>query len=175
MRDLIGSAFKFVYSDKHYTILTVFVSIVMAALYYYLIQVGGLFYPLIFGSILFGKILDIIGFSLISALMGISVSLQVYSYRVTRVDNSKGKTVVAIITGVFAQGLCCTPIIGSFLALLGLSTSTLIAVSGKISHTFALIEPLLIVISALLLIYSIISVSRSLLYCKKGKFNLKRG
>ncbi len=167
---MISYALKFVYSDKRYFLLTIVISFLVILLYYSLIHIGGLFYPIIFGSIMIGEIVDVVGFAIISILIGISISMQVYYYRLTKSGNSKGKTTIAIITGIFAQGLCCTPIIGSFLSLLGLSTSTLLTLSGGISHTFAVLEPILILVSVFLLFYSIMSISRSLLYCKNSKF-----
>ncbi|ASI13794.1 multipass membrane protein [Candidatus Mancarchaeum acidiphilum] len=171
---MIGSALKFVYSEKRYLLSTIAIAILMGALYYYLVHIGGLFYPIIFGSIALGEITDIAGFALISVLMGISISMQIYSYKLTRLDDSKGETAIAVITGVFAQGLCCTPIVGSLLAMLGLSTSALLTLSGAISHTFAVLEPILIIASILLLLYSIRSTAKSLLYCSKRELKISQ-
>ncbi len=157
---------KLVYTKKLYILISAISGSLLLLLYYYLMEIGYLFYPLLFNTIIVGKIFDIIGFSVISVLFAISLSMIVYSIREYRGKKHSSQTATAMIAGIFTQMLCCTPIVGSLLAILGASTTTILGTTGIIQGTFAELEPILIIVSIALLVLSIKTNSNSILNCK---------
>lgn len=163
------NAIRLTYSKKPYILLSIISGSSLILLYYYLIKIGYIFTPVLLNSILLGRIFDIIGFFIISILFAISISMVVYMFHIHKVKKNKSETAGALVVGVFTQMLCCTPIIGSLLVILGFSTSTVLSTAGIIQGTFVELEPILVIVSIGLLIFSIKANANSILGCKTKK------
>jgi hypothetical protein len=93
-------------------------------------------------------------------LISVVVTLNVYAFRM-RAPSVKGITVGSVLASL-VNGLCCTPLIPSVLALTGASTTVLYEISPLIQGFFEFNYPYFYALSAFLLLISIHYLSRNI-------------
>jgi hypothetical protein len=107
-----------------------------------------------------------VAFSLIfGVLISLVVTLNVYAFRI-RTSSVKGITVGSVLASL-VNGLCCTPLIPSLLALTGASTPVLYQFSPRIQAFFEFNYPYFYLISSILLLVSVHYLSRNISCCKR--------
>jgi hypothetical protein len=98
-------------------------------------------------------------------LISLVVTLNVYSFRI-HASSAKGVTVGSVLASL-VNGLCCTPLIPSLLALSGASTPVLYAISPRIQAFFEFNYPYFYVLSVILLLVSVHYLSRNISWCSR--------
>jgi hypothetical protein len=86
--------------------------------------------------------------------MSLVVSIQVYAMRRIAVTKAAGGSVggIAFITSLLPSFLCCTPIISTLLAFVGVSGMSLYSTTGVLQHFFATHQSEFLVASVVLLV-----------------------
>lgn len=98
---------------------------------------------------------ELLAFSLaFGLLLGLTLTFQVYAMRQLVVRRSSGLSVGALIASMLPSMLCCTPVIPTILAMVGLSTVGIYGTSGVIQSFFAHQETLFLLASLVLLVLS---------------------
>jgi hypothetical protein len=100
-----------------------------------------------------------------SLAMGIllSLSIMLSAFVIINGIEKNGRLEVASLAmGVLPVTLCCTTVVPSVLAFLGLGASTIIGVTGTIQGPLAVYEPVFIAISLAMLVLSIYITSGSI-------------
>lgn len=110
------------------------------------------------------NIYSLIATALISILLSLSIVMSAFSF--SRRGTPTGKlSIGAAIAAIIPSSLCCTALIPSVLAVLGVSTSTILSTTGALQGPFATYETPLIVASIALLSFSVVMASRSIVKC----------
>lgn len=86
--------------------------------------------------------------------MAFVLTVQAYAMRRIAASRSGALTGVALIGSLLPSFLCCTPIIPTLLAFVGLSTVSLYGATGAFQHFFATYQTEFLISSLLLLIFS---------------------
>jgi hypothetical protein len=103
-------------------------------------------------------------FSLIfGVLISLVATLNVYALR-ARAPSTKGLALGSVLASL-VNGLCCTPVIPSLIAMTGVSTSVLYEVSPRLQAFFEFNYPYFYALSAVLLLLSVHYLSRSISAC----------
>jgi hypothetical protein len=103
-------------------------------------------------------------------LLSLVVTLNVYAFRM-RASSVKGVTAGSIIASL-VNGLCCTPLIPSLIAMTGASTPVLYEISPRLQAFFELNSQYFYALSVALLLISVHYLSRSITACcgvRKGE------
>jgi hypothetical protein len=98
--------------------------------------------------------------SAFGVLISLVVTLNVYAFRM-RAPSAKGITIGSVLASL-VNGLCCTPLIPSLLALTGASTPVLYEISPLIQGFFEFNYPYFYALSAFLLLISIHYLSHNI-------------
>ncbi|MGC8478573.1 MAG: hypothetical protein ACP5NE_01440 [Candidatus Micrarchaeia archaeon] len=152
-----------VFSSKAYLIAFILLSIALFIAYSYMLLSSSL--NISFPKIIFGLNLpSLIASLLIGVLLSLSLSMNAYALSNKARQTSKMGLGAAIIA-ILPSSLCCTTVIPALLAAFGASTSTIFGVAGIIQGPFATYGALFIAASIVLLLLSILLVSRSLVKC----------
>ena len=97
-------------------------------------------------------------------LFSLVIVLNEYSFKI-RAAGAKGLTVGSILASL-VNGLCCTPLIPTLLALFGASTPVLFEYSPRIQAFFEFNYPYFYLLSALALLVSVHYLSKNISCCK---------
>ncbi|MDE1852861.1 MAG: hypothetical protein KGI38_03830 [Thaumarchaeota archaeon] len=100
-------------------------------------------------------------------LFSLVIVLNVYSFKI-RAAGAKGLTIGSILASL-VNGLCCTPLIPTLLALFGASTPVLFEYSPGIQAFFEFNYPYFYLLSALALLVSVHYLSKNISCCKLVK------
>jgi hypothetical protein len=101
---------------------------------------------------------DLVSAITISTLVGLVVTLNIYSYRIN-VKTSKKFSIGSIIGAILPSSLCCTSIIPAFMAVLGFSTPFIVGNTGKIQSIFAVYGPVFIAAGAAIAFFGLIQIT----------------
>ncbi len=104
---------------------------------------------------------DLISAVVISLLVGLVITLNIYSYRIS-IRTSKKFSLGSIIGAVLPSSLCCTSIIPSFMAVLGFSTPFIVGNTGKIQSIFAVYGPAFIAAGAVIAFFGLIQITKNI-------------
>ena len=96
-------------------------------------------------------------------LLSLVVALNVYAFRM-RVSSVKGVTAGSIIVSL-VNGLCCTPLIPSLIAITGASTPVLYEIPPRLQAFFEFNSQYFYALSVALLLISVHYLSRSITAC----------
>jgi hypothetical protein len=99
---------------------------------------------------------ELLAFSVaFGVLLGITITIQVYAIQQAAARQGSGFTVVALIASIVPSLLCCTPLVPTLLALIGLSTMSIYGTSGLIQSFVARYELAFLLGSVGLLLLSV--------------------
>jgi hypothetical protein len=98
-------------------------------------------------------------------LLSLVVMVNIYSVRL-RVKGTKAITIGSILAGA-VNGLCCTPVIPSLIAVLGASSTVVFQYSPPIQAFFERDYPYFYLLSALLLLLSLQRSSKNIVCCRR--------
>lgn len=104
---------------------------------------------------------DILSAFIISFLVGLVITLNVYSYSL-KTKTSKKLTLSSIIGAILPSSLCCTSVIPSLMAALGFSTSFIVGNTGKLQSFFSLYSPGFIVAGAAIAFFGLVQVTKNI-------------
>ncbi len=108
-----------------------------------------------------------VAFSLIfGVLISLVVTLNVYAFRI-RASSVKAITAGSVLASL-VNGLCCTPLIPSLIAMTGVSTPVLYAISPRIQAFFEFNYQYFYALSVILLLVSIHYLSRNISCCSRS-------
>jgi hypothetical protein len=96
-------------------------------------------------------------------LISLVAALNVYAFRI-RASSAKSLTVGSVLASL-VNGLCCTPLIPSLIAMTGVSTPVLYAISPRIQAFFEFNSQSFYALSVVLLLISVHYLSRSVSSC----------
>ena len=102
--------------------------------------------------------------ALVGVLLSLSIVINVFAL-VNSVKMSTKSGFGAALAIAIPGALCCTSVIPAFLAALGASTSTVIGLTGTLQGPFATYEIPIMLVSAALLIVSIVAEARKIGRC----------
>jgi hypothetical protein len=109
-----------------------------------------------------------VAFALIfGVLISLVVSLNVYAFRI-RASSTKSLTVGSVLASL-VNGLCCTPLIPSLVAMTGVSTPVLYEISPRLQAFFEFNSQYFYALSVILLLISVHYLSRSISSCCDAK------
>ena len=100
-------------------------------------------------------------------LFSLVIVLNAYSFKI-RAAGAKGLTIGSVLASL-VNGLCCTPLIPTLLALFGASTPVLFDYSPRIQAFFEFNYPYFYLLSALSLVVSVHYLSRNISCCRVVK------
>ena len=143
---------------KEYTLIFVLLFVSIFTLYFYLLANSAT------GLIDFKSYyiyFDLVSAVVISSLVGLVITLNIYSYKI-RVRTSKKFSLGSIIGAILPSSLCCTSIIPSFMAVLGFSTPFIVGNTGKVQSIFALYGPVFIAAGAAIAFFGLIQITRNI-------------
>jgi hypothetical protein len=107
-----------------------------------------------------------VAFALIfGVLISVVVTLNIYAFRI-HASSVKGITVGSVLASL-VNGLCCTPLIPSLIAVTGVSTPVLYTISPRIQGFFESNYPYFYALSAILLLVSVHYLSRNIYCCPR--------
>ncbi len=156
------NALSILTSEKKYLVMLILLSVLICTLYLFLLPSlpdGALvFYAIYFITPL--QVAFAIGFGVLISLV---ITLNVYAYRI-RTSSRKSLTVGSILASL-VNGLCCTPLIPSIVALTGVSTPVLYSISPRIQAFFEFNYGYFYALSLLLLLVSVHYLSRNISCC----------
>jgi hypothetical protein len=98
-------------------------------------------------------------------LLSLVVVINVYSAKF-RVKGTKAITIGSILAGA-VNGLCCTPVIPSLIAVLGASSTVIFQYAPPIEAFFERDYPYFYLLSALLLLLSLQRSSKNIVCCRR--------
>jgi hypothetical protein len=105
-----------------------------------------------------------VAFALIfGVLISLVVALNVYAFRI-RASSAKSLTVGSVLASL-VNGLCCTPLIPSLIAMTGVSTPVLYEISPRLQAFFEFNSQYFYALSAVLLLVSVHFLSRNISSC----------
>ncbi len=108
-----------------------------------------------------------VAFSLIfGVLISLVVILNVYAFRI-RASSVKAVTAGSVLASL-VNGLCCTPLIPSLIAMTGVSTPVLYAISPRIQAFFEFNYQYFYALSVILLLVSVHYLSRNISCCNRA-------
>lgn len=108
-----------------------------------------------------------VAFSLIfGVLISLVATLNVYAFRI-RTSSAKSLTVGSVLASL-VNGLCCTPLIPTLIAMTGASTPVLYAISPRIQVFFEFNYPYFYALSVILLLVSVHYLSRNITCCDRS-------
>ncbi|MGC8537801.1 MAG: hypothetical protein ACP5MZ_02335 [Candidatus Micrarchaeia archaeon] len=161
--DMVNSL-RAVFSEKRNVIIFAITTSLMFVLYAYLLSYSSI--ALIPGFIIFGLSVAVIIVSfLLSTLFSIVIVMNIYGIR-QGVNTSTKLSIGSFLAAVLPSSVCCTALVPSLLALSGVSISTVIGTTGVIQGPIATYEPLLLLLSGILLLIAIYKSSIKLCSCK---------
>jgi hypothetical protein len=106
------------------------------------------------------------GFALVfGVLFSLVIVLNIYAFRM-HASSGKRLTIGSVLASL-VNGLCCTPIIPTLIALSGATTPILFDYSPKIQAFFEFNYPYFYLLSAALLLISVHYLSRNIISCCK--------
>jgi len=97
----------------------------------------------------------------LSTMLSLSIVLSIFAASRSRGHVSK-MGIGAVVTSIVPLALCCSTIIPSVLAAIGMGASAIISTAGYIQGPLAVYEPVLLAVSFVLLALSIYITSRSI-------------
>jgi hypothetical protein len=98
-------------------------------------------------------------------LLSLVVTINIYSVKF-RVKGTKGITIGSILASA-VNGLCCTPVVPSLIAILGASSTVIFEYAPPIQAFFERDYPYFYLLSALLLLLSLQRSSKNIVCCKR--------
>ncbi len=88
-------------------------------------------------------------------LAGLTFTLAIYGFRAAAAARGQGTGVVGTVLAILPSMVCCTPLVPTLLALLGASTPTIFALTGRIQGFFATYEIPILTAALLMLAYAL--------------------
>ena len=104
---------------------------------------------------------DIVSAFLISFLISLVITMNIYSYKLKARTNKK-LTIGSIIGAILPSSLCCTSIIPSLMAVLGFSTSFILGNTGKLQSIFSVYGPVFIAAGAVIAFLGLSQVTKNI-------------
>ena len=151
---------KMVLSNRQYAITFVIISILIFIIYSVLLQSSILNlsgYKIVLGLDSVALMTSIV----FSIILSLSIVLNVFV--VLRRSGHVSKMVAgAVVTSIAPLALCCSTIVPSMLAIIGMSASAIISTAGYIQGALAVYEPVLLAVSFVILVLSIYITSRNI-------------
>ncbi len=160
--DCERSALEALFGGRGYLLFFIALSVSVSVLYMFLLPslpLGG------FVSYAIEFITPVqVAFALIfGVLIGLVVTLNVYAFRL-RASSAKSLTVGSVLASL-VNGLCCTPLIPSLIAMTGVSTPVLYSISPRVQLFFETNSEYFYSLSVALLLISVHYLSRSISAC----------
>jgi hypothetical protein len=156
------NALSILISEKRYLMMLVLLSVLICTLYLFLLPSlpdGGL----VFYAIYFITPLQVVFAISFGVLISLVFTLNVYAYRIK--TSSRRNLTVGSILASLVNGLCCTPLIPSLIALTGVSTPVLYSISPRIQAFFEFNYGYFYALSLILLLISVHYLSRNISCC----------
>jgi hypothetical protein len=158
----LPAAFTLVFERRAYLYSFLFLSIAMSSLYIVLLP------SLPLGTLNFQVVRFITPLQLTFAvifgiLLSLVVIINIYSVKF-RVKGTKAITIGSVLASA-VNGLCCTPIIPSLIAILGASSTVIFEYAPPIQAFFERDYPYFYLLSALLLLLSLQRSSKNIVCC----------
>jgi len=156
------NALSILVSEKKYLVMLALFSISICTLYLFLLPSlpdGGL----AFYAIYFITPLQVVFATCFGILISLVITLNVYAYRI-KTSSRRGLTIGSILASL-VNGLCCTPLIPSLMALTGVSTPVLYSISPRIQAFFEFNYGYFYALSLILLLVLIHYLSRNISCC----------
>ena len=158
----IANSLRIVFSEKRNVAIFAVITLLMFILYAYLLSYSSI--ALLPVPALFGLSVAVIIVSfLLSALFSIVIVMNIYGVK-RGVNTSTKLSIGSFLAAVLPSSMCCTALVPSLLALSGASISTVVGATGIIQGPLATYEPLLLLLSGVLLFVAIYKSSVKL-YC----------
>jgi len=95
-------------------------------------------------------------------MLSLSIILNIFAFSRSSINHVDKASIGAVITSIAPLALCCSTIIPSVLAAIGMGASAIISTAGYIQGPLAVYEPVLLAVSFVLLALSIYITSRSI-------------
>ena len=149
---------KKVISIKKYAVTFAVLFTVVFVLYFYLLENSAT------GIIDFGFYyiyFDLLSAFIISFLVSLVITLNVYSYRL-RAKTSKKFALSSVIGAILPSSLCCTSVIPSLMAVLGFSTSFIVGNTGKPQSIFSIYGPGFIAVGAVIAFLGLMQITKNI-------------
>ncbi len=149
---------KKVITTKRYALMFSMMFAAVFILYFYLLESSAT------GIIDFGSFyiyFDLISAFVISFLISLVITMNVYSYKL-KAKTSKKLTLSSIVGAILPSSLCCTSIIPSLLAVLGFSTSFIVGNTGKLQSIFSIYGPLFIAAGAAIAYIGLMQITKNI-------------
>ena len=161
-RIFIGNSLRLVYGEKKYFVSFLILAFSLTILYLFLLPSlpDGAFTLF---AIQFITPIQILFSFVFGILFGLVIVLNVLAYRV-RVSTSKKLSFGALLA-TLVNGLCCTPVIPSLIALTGVSTPVLFKYAPPIEIFFENYSVYFYVLSSGLLLFSVNYLSKNIACC----------
>jgi hypothetical protein len=157
------NALRLAFSQKRYIALFAFLAISISTLYMYMLPSlpdGVLIAPY---AIQFITPLQEAFAIIFGILFSLVIVLNIFAFRM-HTSSGKRLTVGSVLASL-VNGLCCTPIIPTLIALSGASTPLLFDISPKIQAFFDFNYPYFYLLSAALILISVHYISRNITSC----------
>ena len=160
------NAIRLVLGSKKYFVAFLAIAAVAFIAYSYLLFGSSidLAFPKIFGLSIYLLFVSLV----IGVMLSLTMVMNAFSFANGAAKGGKtglGAALIALIPG----SLCCSPVIPALLAVFGASTATIIRVTGTIQGPFAAYETEFIVVSIVLLFFSVYLVSKDIVRCNGMK------
>ncbi|MGC8533534.1 MAG: hypothetical protein ACP5MV_02830 [Candidatus Parvarchaeum sp.] len=149
---------KKVVTTKSYALMFSMMFAAVFILYFYLLESSAT------GIIDFGSFyiyFDLISAFVISFLISLVITMNVYSYKL-KAKTSKKLTLSSVVGAILPSSLCCTSIIPSLLAVLGFSTSFIVGNTGKLQSIFSIYGPLFIAAGAAIAYIGLMQITKNI-------------
>ncbi|HZW56124.1 MAG TPA: hypothetical protein VFF30_07540 [Nitrososphaerales archaeon] len=159
------NALRLAFSKRNYVAFFAVLAIAISVLYMYLLPSlpdGVLIAPY---AINFITPLQEVFALVFGVLFGLVIVLNIYAFRM-HASSGKRLTIGSVLASL-VNGLCCTPIIPTLIALSGASTPILFDYSPRIQAFFEFNYPYFYLLSAALLLASVHYLSRNITSCCK--------
>ncbi len=154
----LKSTVKILFGQKMYILMFAILFLVVGMIYGYMLLNAA---EGIFDFGVYYVYFDIISTAIISFLISLVITVNVYAYKI----KSKGTRkfgIASVISAILPSSLCCTSIVPSLLAVGGASTSFIVGNTGKIQSVFSTYGPLFIVFGAALAYIGLIQAIKNL-------------
>ena len=157
---------KKVIATKRYALIFSIIFTTVFILYFYLLESSAT------GIIDFGSYyiyFDLISAVVISFLIGLVITLNVYSYKL-KAKTSKKLTLSSVLGAILPSTLCCTSVIPSLMAVLGFSTFFIVGNTGKLQSIFSIYAPEFITAGAVIAFLGLMQITKNINASCKIKF-----
>lgn len=148
-----------VYENRNYLFISLLSFLALLTLYLFLLpgaytggRIGLISFGYLNGTLIFFSVA-------LSALASLTLTLNLYSFKLVSSTAGQGAGFISLISSILPGMLCCSPIVPTFLSLLGASTPTIFGLSGKIQGFFAANLLYFLIAALILLLWSFYLIS----------------